>query len=157
MARATLGLGSNVGDARANVQRAVDALDRGGARVVARSRDYRTRPWGPVEQDWFVNACVLVETELAPRALLELCRSVEASLGRRRAVRWGPRTIDVDLLSYEELEIREPDLVVPHPHLLERAFVLVPLLEVAPDLTVGGRRIADALSELAVDGVLPMA
>jgi 2-amino-4-hydroxy-6-hydroxymethyldihydropteridine diphosphokinase len=154
MPRAALGLGSNLGDKRANVARALDLLERGGARVVARSSDYRSEPWGPVAQDWFVNAAVLVETDLPPHELLASGRRVEQELGRLRDVRWGPRTIDVDLLTYGDLSIDTPDLVVPHPRMLERAFVLVPLLEVAPDLTVGGRRIAEVAAGLDLSGVV---
>jgi 2-amino-4-hydroxy-6-hydroxymethyldihydropteridine diphosphokinase len=154
VASAALGLGSNVGDKRANVARAVELLDRGGARVVARSSDYRSEPWGPVEQDWFVNACVLVETTLSPPELLALGRRVEGALGRTREVRWGPRTIDVDVLTYDDLEIDTPELVVPHPRVLERAFVLVPLVEIAPELAVHGRRIADVVAELRMEDVV---
>src|SRR5690606_5542117 len=101
--------------------------------VVARSPRYVTPPLGPSTQD-FVNAAVRVRTELPPRALLELTRSIEARLGRVRGIRWGPRTIDLDLLYWEGGEVREPDLVIPHPHLWERGFALAPLLAVAPEL-----------------------
>ena len=157
MVSATLALGSNVGDKQGNVARAIEALERGGVRVVARSSDYRTEPWGPVAQDWFINACVLVETELAPRELLSLCGRVEQELGRTREVRWGPRTIDVDILTYDDLTIEAPDLTIPHPRLLERAFVLVPLQEIAPDLIVRGRRVADIAAAFPGQGVVRLA
>jgi 2-amino-4-hydroxy-6-hydroxymethyldihydropteridine diphosphokinase len=154
VARVALSLGSNVGDARANVARAIEALATAGLQVVARSADYLTEPWGPVEQDWFVNACVVVDTDLAPDQLLALCKGVEQELGRAREVRWGPRLIDVDILTYDDRELAIPGLTVPHPHMLERAFVLVPLLDVAPELTVRGERVADAAARVGREGVL---
>jgi 2-amino-4-hydroxy-6-hydroxymethyldihydropteridine diphosphokinase len=154
VAKAALSLGSNVGDARANVARAVEALERGGAHVVARSADYRTAPWGPVAQDWFVNACVIVETALAPTELLALCKGVEREIGRTDGVRWGPRVVDVDILTYDDLELALPGLAVPHPHMLERAFVLVPLLDADPGFRVRGEPIADAAARLGGEGVI---
>lgn len=153
MVSAALSLGSNIGDARANVARAVEALDRGGATVVARSADYRTAPWGPVAQDWFVNACVIVETDLPPEGLLALCKRIELELGRTREVRWGPRVVDVDILTYDDLELAIPGLTVPHAHMMERAFVLVPLLDADPDFTVRGQRIAGTVTRVSRDGV----
>ena len=153
-ARAALSLGSNIGDARANVARAIAALDRGGARVVARSADYHTEPWGGVAQDWFVNACVIVETRLAPLDLLALCKGVEREVGRTEGVRWGPRVVDVDILTYDDLELELPGLVVPHRHMLERAFVLIPLLDAAPDFRVRGQRVADAAARVSGEGVI---
>lgn len=96
----------------------------------ARSALYRTAPWGGVEQDAFVNAVALVETALAPRALLAALKRIEVEEGRVAAVRWGPRALDLDILTYDELELCEPDLVIPHAHLRERAFALVPLAEI---------------------------
>lgn len=154
MARVALSLGSNVGDARANVARAVEALAAAGARVVARSPDYRTAPWGPVAQDWFVNACVVVDTDLAPADLLTLCKGIEREIGRTAGVRWGPRVVDVDVLTYDGLELALPGLTVPHPQMLQRAFVLVPLADVAPDLTVRGERVADAAARVGHEGVV---
>lgn len=154
MARAALSLGSNVGDARGNVARAVEALGRGGARVVARSADYRTEPWGPVAQDPFVNACVIVETALSPAQLLSLCKRIERELGRTPEVRWGPRVVDLDILTYDDEALAIPGLTVPHPHMHERAFVLVPLLDADPDLTVRGTRVADLVARVGTAGVV---
>ncbi|WP_414472690.1 2-amino-4-hydroxy-6-hydroxymethyldihydropteridine diphosphokinase [Microvirga sp. M2] len=148
MARAALSLGSNLGDKRAVIARAIAALEHDGVTILARSADYLTEPWGPVEQDRFVNACIVVETGLAPAALLSLCLRIERDLGRVREVKWGPRVIDIDVLTYDDLEIGEPGLILPHPHMLERLFVLVPLAEIAPDLTVRGQRITEALAAL---------
>jgi len=131
MALARIGLGSNVGDSAGNVEAAVAALQRLG-RVVARSALYATPAWGVQDQAGFVNAAALLETELAPRALLEALAGIEIELGRVRTYRWGPRVIDLDILAYDDLAIDEPDLVVPHPRLGERAFALVPLAEIDP-------------------------
>jgi 2-amino-4-hydroxy-6-hydroxymethyldihydropteridine diphosphokinase len=154
-----LGLGSNVGERRANLQAAVEDLWAHHVETLASSSVYETEPVGGVAQDDFLNACLRVETELAPRALLRACKAVEQALGRELDgpgyVRWGPRPIDVDVLLLEDEVAEEPDLRVPHPELVRRRFVLVPLLELAPDVVVPGHgRAADALAALgAGDGV----
>jgi 2-amino-4-hydroxy-6-hydroxymethyldihydropteridine diphosphokinase len=142
--RAYLGLGSNLGDRLATLQRAVDLLaDASGIRVIRSSRVFETAPVGPEQPD-FLNAVVEVETSLDPRELLAASLGVERELGRERAERWGPRTIDVDVLTFDEVDVDEPDLRVPHPRMHERAFVLVPLGELDPDPPLpGGRRLAD--------------
>ena len=148
-ARAFLGLGSNLGDRLGNLQRAVDFLSATNrVRVMRSSRVYETDPVGGVEQPDFLNAVIEVETDLSARDLLATCAGVEEALERVREVRWGPRTIDVDLLVYNELEIDEPDLVLPHPRMHERAFVMLPLLELEPDpMLPGGRRAGNASPE----------
>ena len=152
--RSYLGLGSNLGDKRAMIDAAVERLDAmPGIRVEARSGYYRTPPWGDTEQDWFLNAAVAVETRLAPHDLLAACLGVERALGRVREKKWGPRIIDIDLLVYEGVTLRDEVLALPHPYLLERAFVLAPLVEIAPDLAVGGARIAEALAGLDRSGI----
>lgn len=152
---AAIGLGGNVGDKRANLDRAVERLAAvAGVRVVARSGYYRTEPWGFTDQDWFLNACVIVETTLSPTELLAACLAVETSLGRRRAERWGPRIIDLDILFFDDRTIDEPGLEVPHPRLMERAFVLAPLAELRPDRRVAGVRVADALATVDTVGVV---
>lgn len=154
MAEAAIGLGSNLGDKRDNLDRAVAALAASpGIAVVARSGYWRTEPWGFTEQDWFVNACVVVETALSPRAILERCLAIEAVLGRRREIRWGPRIIDLDVLYVDGLTVDEPGLALPHPHILERAFVLAPLVEIRPDVVIRGTPVAAALAALADEGV----
>lgn len=153
MGKAALSLGSNLGDRRATITRAISALEQNGVTILARSADYLTDPWGPVKQERFVNACILVETALAPAALLALCLRVERELGRIREVKWGPRVIDIDVLTYDDLEISEPGLTLPHPHMLERLFVLVPLAEIAPDLVVRGQGIADAVAALPPEDI----
>lgn len=152
MTTAWLALGGNVGDSRALLQQAVEKLcERGDIRLLARSSNYRTPPWGVTDQAPFVNLCIAVETSLAPPDLLSRAHEVERTLGRNRATeqRWGPRTVDIDILAYENFVIQEPDLILPHPRLFERAFVLVPLAEIAPDLHISGRRIGDAAAEIA--------
>jgi len=153
MAEALIGLGGNLGDVPATLERALSGLAAGGARVVARSSNWKTPPWGVTDQPAFVNACVLVETELAPRPLLDLCLAVEAALGRRRAQRWGPRVIDLDVLDYDGRAVAEPGLTLPHPHLTERAFVLVPLAEIVPDRLVAGATVREHLSRIDATGV----
>jgi len=151
---AAIGLGSNVGDKRANLDGAVERLAGvAGVRVTARSGYYRTEPWGFTDQDWFLNACVAVTTTLPPQALLAACLAVEQQMGRRRAERWGPRIIDLDVLFYGDEVLDEPGLEVPHPRLLERAFVLAPLAEIRPDRRIRGVGVADALAGLDAGGV----
>jgi 2-amino-4-hydroxy-6-hydroxymethyldihydropteridine diphosphokinase len=156
MAEALLGLGGNVGDVRATLARAIAALcDGAEVRLLARSADYRTPPWGIEDQPAFVNACIAVETRLPPRALLERAQAIELALGRARVKeqRWGPRAIDIDLIAYDDLTVDEPGLELPHPRTLERAFVLVPLMEIAPDRMIAGIRVRDALARVDPAGV----
>ena len=145
MAEALLALGGNVGDVRATLDRAIAALcERGDIRLTARSSDYETPPWGVADQPPFINLCIAVETALAPLALLARTQEVERAFGRDRAHerRWGPRSLDIDLLAYDDLALDTPDLTLPHPRLFERAFVLVPLAEIVPDRVIAGRRVA---------------
>lgn len=137
---AYVALGSNLDDPRAQVDRAFDALATlPDTRLVARSPSYRSPPLGPVSQPDFVNAAAGLLTRLAPRALLDALKSLEAALGRESpVVRWGPRRIDLDLLVHGAARVEEQGLSVPHPGLAERAFVLLPLADIAPDLEVPG-------------------
>jgi 2-amino-4-hydroxy-6-hydroxymethyldihydropteridine diphosphokinase len=156
MAEALLALGGNVGDVRVTFDRAIAMLYEGGeVRLLARSADYRTPPWGVTDQPAFVNCCLRIDTALAPRALLTHTQSVETALGRNRAKeqRWGPRTIDIDLIAYDDVRCEEPDLTLPHPRALERAFVLVPLAEIAPDWVIDGVTVATALARLDPGGI----
>lgn len=154
--RAYLALGGNVGDSRATLDRAVRALaEADGIRLVARSSDYRTPPWGVTEQSPFVNLCVAIDTTLPPRQLLARIHDIERSLGRDRAheQRWGPRTVDIDIIAYGDLAIDEPGLILPHPRLFERAFVLMPLAEIAGDAAIAGRDLQDALRAVDTAGI----
>jgi 2-amino-4-hydroxy-6-hydroxymethyldihydropteridine diphosphokinase len=156
MAEALIALGGNIGDVRRTLDRAVAAFcDGEDVRLLARSSDYRTPPWGIEDQPPFVNLCIAVETRLAPRALLARAQTVEHALGRERAKerRWGPRPVDIDLIAYDDLAVQEPDLTLPHPRLFERAFVLVPLAEIAPEKVIAGIRVCDILAGVDTAGV----
>jgi 2-amino-4-hydroxy-6-hydroxymethyldihydropteridine diphosphokinase len=145
MTRAYVGVGANLGDREATIRAAVDALPG----VVAVSELRETDPVGVVEQPPFLNGAVALETDLAPRELLTVLLSVERGLGRERRERWGPRTIDLDLLVYGDETINEPGLTVPHPRLHERRFALEPLLDLDPELAIPGRgRVSELLAGL---------
>lgn len=156
MAEALIGLGGNVGDVRTTLDRAVAAFCDGDVvRLLARSADYETPPWGVTDQPPFVNLCLRVATVLAPKALLQRALAVEAGLGRDRATgrRWGPRPVDIDILAYDDLALDAQDLTLPHPRMKDRAFVLVPLAEIAPNWRVDGERIADLAARIDATGV----
>ena len=140
MTVAVLGLGGNIGDTRSLMAAAIEHLSENPAiEVEAVSALYRTPPWGKIDQPPFLNAAVRIETRLSPAALLKTVLAAEEKLGRRRAERWGPRTIDIDILLYGTMAVDEPGLRIPHPHLQERAFALAPLVDVMPDAEVLGQ------------------
>jgi len=150
--RAYLSLGSNLGDRDGYLDRAIGLLsEASGIQVRQVSPRYQTEPIGPEEQDRFLNQVVEIETKLSPQELLNKARVIESDLGRKRKVRWGPRTIDIDLLLFDQVIIGTPDLTLPHPRMLERAFVMVPLADLAPDLMMEdghtAREWADTLRE----------
>ncbi len=156
MGNALIALGGNVGDVRATFPKAIsNILGMAQATLLARSSDYRTPPWGEEAQDPFINACVEIETSLDPHALLFTLHKIEKRFGRDRTKEqhWGPRTLDLDLLAYDDAVINQPDLTLPHPRLFERAFVLVPLAEIAPNRTIAGRSFASALAQLSTEGI----
>jgi 2-amino-4-hydroxy-6-hydroxymethyldihydropteridine diphosphokinase len=147
--RAYLALGSNVGDRANALDGARAMLEAPDLRMVAASRVYESAPWGVVDQPRFLNQVIEVETTRSPRELLQRCHEIEGRLGRERSTRWGPRTIDIDILLYGTVRISEPDLVLPHPQLAHRAFALVPLAELNAGLRLpGGRTIRDLLDAL---------
>jgi 2-amino-4-hydroxy-6-hydroxymethyldihydropteridine diphosphokinase len=149
-----LGLGSNVGDRRLHLQRAVDALPTVGVRVLAASSVYDTDPVGEVlDQASFLNACLRVETELGPLELLDAVKRLERELGREEGeIRHGPRAIDIDILLLAALELRDERMTLPHEQLLNRRFVLIPALQLDFDLAApSGERLADALAALPLD------
>lgn len=149
---AFVGLGGNVGDAAATLRKALTELDAlPGSRLLRQSSLYRTAAWGMTEQADFINAVAAVRTTLAPQALLDALLQIECRHGRDRSreQRWGPRTLDLDLLLHGQRQMQNPGLCLPHPHLHERAFVLVPLAEIAPDAVIPGNgTIRDALARL---------
>jgi 2-amino-4-hydroxy-6-hydroxymethyldihydropteridine diphosphokinase len=156
MAEALLALGGNVGCVRNTFDAAIAMLCQDTAvELAARSSNYRTPPWGVTEQPPFLNAVIAVTTSLSPHALLARAQACERAFGRDRAreQHWGPRTIDIDILAYDDVILHDPDLTLPHPHLFERAFVLVPLAEIAPDRIIAGIRVRDALERVDASGI----
>jgi 2-amino-4-hydroxy-6-hydroxymethyldihydropteridine diphosphokinase len=140
MTVAVLGLGSNIGDSRKLIAAAIKRLS-ANSRIAIEdvSALYLTPPWGKTDQPPFLNAAARIETSLQPRSLLNAILDVERDLGRERIERWGPRTIDIDILLFGSIEVDEPWLHIPHPRLTERAFALKPLIDVMPDAVVAGR------------------
>ncbi|WP_248309720.1 2-amino-4-hydroxy-6-hydroxymethyldihydropteridine diphosphokinase [Bosea sp. Tri-44] len=151
---ATLGLGGNLGDPVAAFAAALARLrDHAAIELKAVSSVWRTAPWGKLDQPEFRNMAVLIETSLSADDLLALCLSIERESGRERRERWGPRTLDIDILTYGEEAIERPGLQVPHPRIAERAFVLAPLAEIAPTITIGARSVTDLLMAIASQDV----
>jgi 2-amino-4-hydroxy-6-hydroxymethyldihydropteridine diphosphokinase len=156
MPEALVALGGNVGNSRAILDRAINLFcDGKDVRLKARSSDYRTPPWGFKYQPHFINLAIAVETSLGPHELLARAQEIELQLGRDRAheKRNGPRTADIDILAYDDLMLDEPNLTLPHPRLFERAFVLLPLAEIAGDRVINGRRIDEAAGIVDAGGI----
>ena len=156
MANAVIALGGNVGDVRATFKKAIAHIcGMAQAALLARSSDYATPPWGEEDQPRFINACIEIETDLDPHALLFTLHKIEQKFGRDRAneKRWGPRSLDLDLIAYDDVKLDKPELTLPHPRLFERAFVLIPLAEIAPERIIAGRNVKDALAQLSIDGI----
>jgi 2-amino-4-hydroxy-6-hydroxymethyldihydropteridine diphosphokinase len=156
MASVLIALGGNVGDVRATFTKAIaNICGMAQATLVARSSDYATPPWGDEDQARFINACIEIDTSLDPHALLFVLHKVEQKFGRDRTKerRWGPRTLDLDMIAYDNVTIDKPELTLPHPRLFERAFVLVPLVEIAPDRVIRGRYVTEALADLDTEGI----
>ncbi|HEY0146847.1 MAG TPA: 2-amino-4-hydroxy-6-hydroxymethyldihydropteridine diphosphokinase [Methylovirgula sp.] len=149
-----LGLGSNIGDAPGNVREALRLLRASDAIEITKvSSIYRTAPWGYKDQAAFANACALGRSKLNPERLLASVKAIEAEMGRTKTVRWGPRLIDIDILFYGTQSLVSDSLVLPHKELFNRAFVLVPLTEIAPDLVLGGRPVAEAAAAIRHDDI----
>lgn len=156
--RAYIALGSNLGNKVAQLEAAAAQLAAlPETRLMAYSGIYRTPPWGKFDQDWFANAVIALDTRLSPLSLLEACLAIEATMGRERKERWGPRRIDLDLLSHGEARLATERLTLPHPAIAERAFVLVPLFEIAPDFVLAGRKIEALIAALDVSGISKIA
>jgi 2-amino-4-hydroxy-6-hydroxymethyldihydropteridine diphosphokinase len=156
MASVQKALGGNVGDVPATFRKAIaNICGMTQAALLARSSDYTTPPWGEENQAPVTNACIEIETSLDPHALLFTLHKIEKKFGRDRAheTRWGPRTLDLDLIAYDDVRLDKPELTLPHPRVFQRAFVLVPLAEIAPDRVIAGRRVSDALADLSTEGI----
>jgi 2-amino-4-hydroxy-6-hydroxymethyldihydropteridine diphosphokinase len=156
VAEALIALGGNIGDVRSTIRDALARLcDGAETRLIARSPSYITPPWGVENQPAFINACASIDTRLAPNDLLARVQEIERSFGRNRANerRWGPRTLDIDLIAYDDLTMETSELTLPHPRLFERAFVLVPLADIAPDRVIAGVNVRDALSTVDATGI----
>jgi 2-amino-4-hydroxy-6-hydroxymethyldihydropteridine diphosphokinase len=156
LAEAFIALGGNVGDVRATFDQAISLLcNDSDIRLTARSSDYSTPPWGVTKQPPFINGVIAVSTALAPHTLLARAQACERALGRDRTreQHWGPRPIDLDILAYDDVALNDATLTLPHPHLFERAFVLVPLAEIAPDRIIAGIRVSDALKRVDIAGI----
>jgi 2-amino-4-hydroxy-6-hydroxymethyldihydropteridine diphosphokinase len=156
MPDALIAFGGNMEDARGTVARAIASFCAAPqVELRARSSDYLTPPWGVTDQPPFINACIAVTTSLSPHGLLARARLVETQFGRDRGreQRWGPRPIDIDLLAYDNVTLDDATLTLPHPRLAERAFVLVPLAEIAPDRLIGGRSVRDLLAAVDTAGI----
>ncbi|RUL79868.1 2-amino-4-hydroxy-6-hydroxymethyldihydropteridine diphosphokinase [Dyella choica] len=159
MMRAYIALGSNLGDTRQHLLDAIEALAvLPQTEVLARSRLYRTPPWGVLDQPDFLNAVVAIETALAPHDLLEALLNIERAAGRQRnGDRWGPRTLDLDLLHVAGRTVNSERLTLPHPHIADRAFVLLPLHDVAPELEIPGQgKVANLLQGVDTHGCTPV-
>ena len=149
-----IALGSNLGDKAANIDKAIGLLtELGDVKLVDRSRNYATEPWGKTDQDWFINAAIAVTTKLAPKDLLARCKEIERRMGRVPTEKWGPRIIDLDLLVYGNVVMDDPVLVLPHPHIGARAFVLAPLMDIAPDRIIAGKSVRDMHAAIDTTGV----
>ncbi|MCP4185293.1 MAG: 2-amino-4-hydroxy-6-hydroxymethyldihydropteridine diphosphokinase [Hyphomicrobiales bacterium] len=153
-----LGLGGNMGDVKAHMVKALEYLnDSDDIDIVCASSIYETPPWGIEDQPAFLNMCIGIRTCLVPIDLLELCQRIEHSLNREHTIRWGPRTIDIDILLIEGGIVDLPELSIPHPRIKARAFVLVPLAEIAPEWSLDGRTIASWRQLCNDDGIKQVA
>jgi len=152
---AYLALGSNIDDRRENMRNAIKQIaGHASNRIVRASSIYSTKPVGVEDQPDFLNAVIAIETTLSPTELLLFCQDVEKKLGRKRTFKWGPRVIDIDILLYDDVAVQDENLFIPHPYMMERAFVLIPLAEIAPDLDLPGDiKAFDAAGKINCDGI----
>lgn len=152
MTKVYLGLGSNLGDERASLEQALTLLSEK-VTITQRSSFYESEPVDYTDQPWFLNLVVEGETELDPLELLQFTQGIEQSMKRVKTIRFGPRTIDVDILIYDSLAMTTETLTIPHPRMKERAFVMVPLAEIAPDLRIGRLTVRDILRDLKGEAI----
>lgn len=151
---AVIALGSNIGDKFANMAKAMEHLDgHSEIKVLKRSRNFKTPPWGKTDQDWFANAVITIATALSPHDLLHVCQAIEKDLGRVVVEKWGPRVIDLDILVYQDVELTDDRLVLPHPYITERGFVLAPFADVAPNYQLKGQSIRRWLASADCTGI----
>ncbi|KXZ39739.1 2-amino-4-hydroxy-6-hydroxymethyldihydropteridinediphosphokinase [Alkalithermobacter thermoalcaliphilus JW-YL-7 = DSM 7308] len=149
-----LSIGTNVGDREKNINDAINYISQiEKTQILKISKVYETEPWGYTNQEKFLNICVKINTHLNPYELLDSCQMIEQYLKRERIIRWGPRTIDIDILIYDDIICEDERLTIPHPRMKERAFVLIPLLDIEPNLYVDGKSIKDILSTLNEQGI----
>lgn len=150
-----LGFGSNIGNRIEVIREALSQLKKHPkVHLIKSSSFYETAPWGEVNQEKFINLCVKIKTDLSPKELLDFCLSVEKKLGRKRLIKWGARTIDIDILLYGDKELHEDSLTIPHPYMLERAFVLIPLHQLSPNLICNGRPITQWIQDQPSEALL---
>ncbi len=154
--KAWLGMGGNVGDVIGTLEHALKDIENSAdVELIRVSSFYRTPPWGKTDQNEFVNICCEIKTRLSPEKLLQICLAIEQNYGRLRNIKWGPRTLDIDLLAFEGIDqYHSPTLTLPHPLMTERAFVLDPLNEIAPDLKINGRTVKDWKKACNDDGIV---
>ena len=152
-----LGLGGNIGCPRTNLSKALSIIDATDQIVVRSvSQLYETPPWGDLDQPKFLNACALIKTSFTPHEVLDFCLGLELEMGRKRERRWGPRTIDIDVLFYENMTLDEPGLQIPHPRMCERGFVMMPLAQIAPEREIAGHTVRHWAQQLYDPAIHPI-
>ena len=154
MVKAFLSLGSNMGDRLEYLSKAIDNIaEIQGCNILNKSRVYETEPWGYENQEAFLNLCISIETSLSPYELLESLQTIELELDRVRTIHWGPRTIDIDILLFDDIICEDDKLTIPHPRMRERAFVLIPLYDIEKNLIIDGIKLEDLINKIDTRGI----
>lgn len=154
MVKAFLSLGSNMGDRLEYLSKAIDKIaEIQGCNILNKSRVYETEPWGYENQEAFLNLCISIETSLSPYELLESLQKIELELDRVRKIHWGPRTIDIDILLFDDIICEDDKLTIPHPRMRERAFVLIPLYDIEKNLIIDGIKLEDLINKIDTRGI----
>ena len=154
MVKAFLSLGSNMGDRLEYLSKAIDEISQiQGCNILNKSRVYETEPWGYENQEAFLNLCISIETSLSPYELLESLQTIELELDRVRKIHWGPRTIDIDILLFDDIICEDDKLTIPHPRRRERAFVLIPLYDIEKNLIIDGKKLEDLMKKTETRGI----
>ena len=154
MVKAFLSLGSNMGDRLEYLSKAIDKIAQiQGCNILNKSRVYETEPWGYENQEAFLNLCISIETSLSPYELLESLQTIELELDRVRKIHWGPRTIDIDILLFDDIICEDDKLTIPHPRMSERAFVLIPLYDIEKNLIIDGIKLEDLINKTDTRGI----